>query len=390
MKTSILIVSVAATILLLSPAPCSASSYMESIAGSLGVLTNKTKDVAHLSKDVSMGIAHEMTRFIPTPENILTMSKDALLGLPFEVLLSCVDRLCSVALAAGNSTKPYQQPKLEEMNYVLLSEHENISIPITESSKLWSHEKFDKTKKVVVMVTGWNSDIAKDSSAADALWQAYKSRGDVNFVLIDTARYIDTLFAWSAFNTQALGMGLGKGLAELVKLVPVENIHVMGHSLGAHIVGAAGREFQIATEKILPRITGFDPAKPCFKEGESLQGLGRGDAEFVDIIHSDAGGLGKAEAIGDADFYPNGIVSLMPGCMTIFCSHSRSWQYYAESVYKGQENNFIARKCGSLFSYETGACIRYEVPMGYACPLKTKGNYFLKTKGSSPYGKGKV
>lgn len=59
--------------------------------------------------------------------------------------------------------------------------------------------------------------------------------------------------------------------------------------------------------------------------GEMLQGLGRGDAEFVgetlfsqstavfhssrglcqtlsisDVIHSDAGGLGKAEAIGDA------------------------------------------------------------------------------------------
>lgn len=53
--------------------------------------------------------------------------------------------------------------------------------------------------------------------------------------------------------------------------------------------------------------------------GESLQGLGRGDAEFVgkglaclnysvswwnfvqlDVIHSDAGGLGKSEAIGDA------------------------------------------------------------------------------------------
>lgn len=69
---------------------------------------------------------------------------------------------------------------------------------------------------------------------------------------------------------------------------------------------------------------------------------------FLDIIHSDAGGLGKSEPIGDAgqmnkmlkeliyfylllstfmslrtDFFPNGIVPLMPGCLTIFCSHSR-------------------------------------------------------------------
>lgn len=109
----------------------------------------------------------------------------------------------------------------------------------------------------------------------------------------------------------------------------------MGHSLGSHIAGAAGRRFQVKTNgKMLPRITGFDPAKvniildkircyliffihfylsinlqPCFKEGESLGGLSRGDAEFVDIIHSDSGGLGKSDPIGDADFYPNGSVT---------------------------------------------------------------------------------
>jgi hypothetical protein len=37
-----------------------------------------------------------------------------------------------------------------------------------------------------------------------------------------------------------------------------------------------------------------------------------------DVIHSDAGGLGKPEAMGDIDFFPNGIVPLMPGCLTIF------------------------------------------------------------------------
>lgn len=50
---------------------------------------------------------------------------------------------------------------------------------------------------------------------------------------------------------------------------------------------------------------------------------------LTDIIHSDSGALGKPDPIGDADFYPNGIVPLMPGCFTIFCSHSRAWEYYA-------------------------------------------------------------
>lgn len=187
----------------------------------------------------------------------------------------------SIVLAANNGTQPlYNQPKIEDMNYVLLTDKENISVPITESGKLWQHEKFDPHKKVVVMVTGWTSDIDSENTAASALWQAYMARGDTNFVLIDTARYVDTLYAWSAFNTADLGVGLGKGLAELIKYVPLENIHVMGHSLGydeksrceqcaenrviffrAHIVGSAGKTFQIETDKLLPRITGFDPAK---------------------------------------------------------------------------------------------------------------------------------
>lgn len=33
-----------------------------------------------------------------------------------------------------------------------------------------------------------------------------------------------------------------------------------GHSLGAHIAGAAGRQLHRSTKKLVPRITGLDPA----------------------------------------------------------------------------------------------------------------------------------
>jgi predicted lipoprotein len=82
------------------------------------------------------------------------------------------------------------------------------------------------------MITGWNTDINETNDAASSLWEAFKSRGDSNFILIDTARYVDTLYAWSAFNTQELGKAVGKGLAELINYFPLKNIHVMGHSLG--------------------------------------------------------------------------------------------------------------------------------------------------------------
>lgn len=83
-----------------------------------------------------------------------------------------------------------------------------------------------------------------------------------------------------------------------------------GHSLGAHICGYAGRHFHHLTNKKVPRITGLDPARPCFNEGERLNGLQRGDADFVDVIHSNAGILGLKNPIGDVDFYPNGYTNL--------------------------------------------------------------------------------
>lgn len=68
---------------------------------------------------------------------------------------------------------------------------------------------------------------------------------------------------------------------------PIEFIHLIGHSLGAQICGAAGRNFkQLTVTLILSRITGLDPANPCFNNGEVLSGLFRGDALFVDVIHT--------------------------------------------------------------------------------------------------------
>lgn len=37
---------------------------------------------------------------------------------------------------------------------------------------------------------------------------------------------------------------------------------------------------------------------PCFNSGENLTGLSRGDAEFVLVIHSNSGGLGKRDPLG--------------------------------------------------------------------------------------------
>lgn len=135
--------------------------------------------------------------------------------------------LGSLVLAA-NATTPNKTPNASELNYVFLTDNENITIPLLRSEELCRHPSFDPKKKTVVLITGWTTDINETNTAVDLLSEAYKARGDTNFVFIDTARYVDTLYTWSAFNTQELGEEIGKGLALLSKLIPNENIHVIG------------------------------------------------------------------------------------------------------------------------------------------------------------------
>lgn len=90
--------------------------------------------------------------------------------------------------------------------------------------------------------------------------------------------------------------------------------------------------------------------------------------------------------LGDVDFYPNGVNPLPPGCYSMSCAHQRAPEYYAESVYPGQENHFMAVKCDSLSSLNSNFCNSQAYPMGYATPHNLKGNFFLKTNENRPYG----
>lgn len=51
-----------------------------------------------------------------------------------------------------------------------------------------------------------------------------------------------------------------------------------------------------------------------FFPNEILDHVNGKDAEFVDVIHTDAGGYGSAVQAGSADFFPNGGKVFQPGC----------------------------------------------------------------------------
>ncbi|XP_058831463.1 vitellogenin-1-like [Topomyia yanbarensis] len=351
----------------------------------LSGLASKAGDAAKVAAKTTKSLVDAAPQIF-SPEQLLEFGKQSIAGVPLEALTSVINKICSIAVTA-NATESENSVNITEMNYILMTGSENVTIPLLESDDLWSHSLFNDSYDTVILVTGWTSNINGSNRAIDTIFNAYQARGGYNFVVIDTSDYVDTLYTWSAFNTNDLGVGLSEGLQELINYVQLGSIHLIGHSLGAHIVGTAGRDFQYKTNRSIPRITGLDPANPCFNEGESLSGISRGDADFVDIIHSNAKVLGKRDPLGDVDFYPNGVVSVQPGCLNPACSHARAWELYAETVYPGNENNLLATKCNSILSLDTGACPGKPIPLGFACPRTAKGNYFLKTNEKVPFGK---
>lgn len=75
---------------------------------------------------------------------------------------------------------------------------------------------------------------------------------------------------------------------EELKLKNLDQFHMLGHSLGAHLSGYTGYFLQRDFGLTLGRITGLDPAEPLFTDTEPIVRLDPTDAKYVDVIHTDA------------------------------------------------------------------------------------------------------
>ena len=88
----------------------------------------------------------------------------------------------------------------------------------------------------------------------------------------------------------------------IFKLFPISvgnrDFHLIGHSIGAHIAGFAGKTSTKGTGQMIQKISGLDPAGPCFFNEPSDLRLSKTDANFVDVVHSDIRALGITNPIG--------------------------------------------------------------------------------------------
>jgi hypothetical protein len=210
----------------------------------------------------------------------------------------------------------------------------------------------------------------------------YLHQNMVCVLLIDwrdgAAATSSNFYAQAAANTITVGRQAGLLFYQLVasRQISPSDIHIIGFSLGAHVAHFASKWYRqlilntntrrhdprqlspptvrgsanpvlgsALTGASFGRITGLDPAARHFQGYENAF-LIRGDASFVDVIHSSivyhSGNFldvlnsryGIPDPTGDVDFYPNGGDAPQPGCSgtTTSCSHNRAIDYFIDSL----------------------------------------------------------
>nr|AAM00373.1 vitellogenin 2 precursor [Bactrocera dorsalis] len=219
-------------------------------------------------------------------------------------------------------------------------------------------------------------------------WKQQKSnRG--NLVIIKLGAVLTNFKRYALLDVEQTGQMIGKTLVQLTDEadVPQEIIHLIGQGIGAQVAGAAGRQYKRWTGHQLRRITALDPAKIFASNKNVLSGLARGDADFVDAIHSSTCGMGTRQRVGDVDFYVNGPASAAPGADNVVEAAMRATRYYAESVRPGNERNFAAVPASSKQQYESNEGYGKRAYMGIAAQYDLKGDYVLNVNAKSPFGR---
>ncbi|KAK3917246.1 Phospholipase A1 [Frankliniella fusca] len=217
---------------------------------------------------------------------------------------------------------------------------------------------------------------------------AYMTNGDYNVVGVDWGVLCPSpLYLTARINVPFAGKRTGELLSFLVEqgLSSARGLHVIGHSLGAHVAGLSAKKLN-ETQGVRPhRVTGLDPAWPLFMLTPESDRLYKEDGDVVDVIHTCAGLLGFTVPLGTTDFYPNG-GSGQPGCgldLAGVCSHSRSYEYFTTSITEGK--GYQADFCDNITDARDGTCTgENEGCMGDEVHFKEQGSYYLKTDDVAP------
>lgn len=255
---------------------------------------------------------------------------------------------------------------------LLLYTRENVSCGLLMShTNLSATPQFNVSRPTTFIIHGYRPTGSPPVWRSE-LTQLLLERQDMNVILVDWNKGAANVNYMKAKENT---LKAGENLTALIKVmqqsgVSLSSIHLIGVSLGAHISGFIGANFNSS----IGRITALDPAGPLFTGTSPEHRLDPTDAQFVDALHTDIDALGFREPLGHIDFYANGGTD-QPGCPpTIFsggayfkCDHQRSVLLYIESLKRNCP--IRAYPCSSYSDFLDGNCLNCEQFGPDGCPI---------------------
>ncbi|XP_012683807.1 lipoprotein lipase [Clupea harengus] len=270
---------------------------------------------------------------------------------------------------------------------------------------------FNSTSKTFLVIHGWTVSGLFESWVAKLVAALFDREQSANVIVVDWLSTAQNHYVIAAQNTKSVGQDIAHFIdwMEETTNIPLENLHLIGYSLGAHVAGFAGSH----TSNKVGRITGLDPAGPDFEGVHAHRRLSPDDAHFVDVLHTFTRGslglsIGIQQPVGHVDIYPNG-GAFQPGCNlrgalenianfgilamndAVKCEHERSIHLFIDSLLNEQEA-IKAYSCGSSEMFDRGMCLGCQKKrcntIGYDVSKVRQARsvkMFTKTRASMPF-----
>ncbi|XP_026570707.1 endothelial lipase [Pseudonaja textilis] len=267
---------------------------------------------------------------------------------------------------------------------------------------------FNVSAKTFFVIHGWSMGGMYERWMNTLVSALQEREKEANVVVVNWLSLAQQLYTIAVNNTRVVG----KQLAELLdwlenkKDFQLENVHLIGYSLGAHIAGYTGNY----ARGTIGRITGLDPAGPMFEGVDPSKRLSPDDADFVDVLHTYTRetlgiSIGIQMPVGHIDIYPNG-GDIQPGCgLTdilgtlalgdigglVICEHERSVHLFVDSLVNKDKPSF-AFQCTDSGRFKKGICLSCRKnrcnSIGYNTKkMRNKRNskMYLKTRAGMPF-----
>nr|BAF81028.1 protein 54 [Glandirana rugosa] len=352
------------------------------------------------------------------------------LVLSITLAIRAAEEVCYNRLGCFTSCPPYSgtlarpishlpwAPEVIDTRFLLFTRANPYKFQVISALNVTSvfHTNFISSRKSIFIIHGF-------VEMGDKLWlvemcQDILELSDVNCFCVDWKGGSFALYTQASNNVRVVGAEIAHflNLLQAVYNYDLNDVHLIGHSLGAHVAGEAGKR-----QRGIRRISGLDPAGPYFADTPANVRLDPTDAVFVDAIHTDGsstvgklgfGGYGMMQTVGNVDFYPNG-GETMPGCDKIShesghldeliegliekvpCNHQMSVRFYTESILR--PNGFIGYPASSYddfkrymgFMQQVKLCFMGyradEYKFGHDQDSTTNQKFFLNTGGTSDF-----